>query len=64
MNSPEIMDLENYTTKIKNKGIKLEDISDNPFDHDIGLLLNDIKDKAFYPIYFENFDPKLLELMN
>lgn len=35
MNSPEIVDLENYKTKIRMKGITLEKIKNNPFEKDI-----------------------------
>lgn len=35
MNSPLIVDLENYKTKISYKGITLEKIKNNPFEKDV-----------------------------
>ena len=35
MNSPEIVALENFSTRVSKKGILLENITDNPFEHNV-----------------------------
>lgn len=35
LNSPYVLDIENYSTKVRNQGIVFEDINDNPFEKDI-----------------------------
>lgn len=62
--SPMVLDLENYHTKVRIKGIVFESLKDNPFDKDVQFLINDLREKALYPIEFENLDPKMVQLMN